>query len=211
MTQAETPENKTMEYIRMRGGIVRAKDAAKEGICRQDLYSLRDKGLLTQRGRGVFQIEGGSYIADKTILAVVALHYPHAVVCLTSALRFHGMTNEAPREVSIAVQRGTHAPALKFPIVKAHRFSGASFTEGIETHLINDVPVRVYSPEKTIVDCFRLMDRKGGGYPRIAIEAFKMYMERGDTKISEICRHAQRMRAWKKISPYVQMATHGKG
>jgi predicted transcriptional regulator of viral defense system len=201
-----------MEYIKMRGGIVRAKDAAKEGICRQDLYSLRDKGLLRQRGRGVFQLEGGSYLVDKTILAVVALHYPHAVVCLKSALRFHGMTNEMTWDVSIAVQRGTHAPALKFPKVEAHRFSGASFTEGIETHLINGVPVRVYSPEKTIVDCFRLMDRKGSGiYPGIALEAFKMYIERGDPKISDICVHAKRMRTWDKISPYVQMATHGMG
>lgn len=55
------------------------------------------------------------------------------------------------------------------------RLSGPSLTEGIETHSVEGVSVRVYSAAKTVADCFKIRNKIGLD---IAIEALKDCLSR---------------------------------
>ncbi|WP_222847384.1 type IV toxin-antitoxin system AbiEi family antitoxin domain-containing protein [Pontiella desulfatans] len=83
------------------------------------------------------------------------------MVYLISALSFHEITTQIPFEVSVAVPRNTTLPRLDYPPFDAHWFAGAAYDSGIETHVVDGVRVQVYSPEKTLADCFRFQSKLG--------------------------------------------------
>jgi predicted transcriptional regulator of viral defense system len=92
-------------------------------------------------------------------LVTVALRVPNAVICLISALAFHEMTTQIPHGVFVAIPIQSRRPELNHPPLFVHRFSGASYTAGVEEQRIDGVPVNIYSPEKTIADCFKFRNK----------------------------------------------------
>jgi predicted transcriptional regulator of viral defense system len=94
-------------------------------------------------------------------LATVAKRVPGGVVCLISALAFHELTTQIPHEVHLALRRSARTPALAYPPLHVFRFSDAAFAAGIELHLLDGVPVRIYGPEKTLADCFKFRNKIG--------------------------------------------------
>ena len=88
------------------------------------------------------------------MLAEVARRVPKGVVCLLSALRFHGLTTQAPFEVWLAIENKAITPKLDYPPLRIVRFSGAALTEGVEEHVVDDVTVRITCIAKTVADCF---------------------------------------------------------
>ena len=94
-------------------------------------------------------------------IITVALRIPNAVICLISALSYHNITTQIPHMVFIALEKGAETPRIDYPPISVHRLSGESFTAGIEVYEIDGVSVKVYSPEKTIVDCFKFRNKIG--------------------------------------------------
>ncbi len=46
----------------------------------------------------------------------------------------------------MAIDCKARKPSVEFPVLRIVRFSGRALSERIETHVIEAVPVRVYSP-----------------------------------------------------------------
>jgi predicted transcriptional regulator of viral defense system len=138
-------------------------------------------------------------------LVTVALRVPRAVVCLLSALDYHGITTQIPHEVQIALPHGTRAPRIDHPPVRVFTFSGAALSEGIDVVELDGIEVRIYAPAKTVVDCFRYRNKLGLD---VAIEALKMYLQNLDGRPAELLRYARRCRAERVILPYLE-ATQG--
>jgi hypothetical protein len=44
---------------------------------------------------------------------------------------------------------------MHYPPLRIVRFSGPALNEGIREHRIEDVPVKIYVPAKTVADCFK--------------------------------------------------------
>lgn len=97
------------------GGQLRMGEAIKRGISRYMLYKLRDKGIIEQISRGVYRLKDLPEIGNPD-LVTVSLRYPKSIVCLASALAFHGITTQIPHSVSVAVPRGSRAPSLDYPL-----------------------------------------------------------------------------------------------
>ncbi len=89
------------------------------------------------------------------------LRFRGGVVCLVSALSFHGIGRQLPHEVWIALDRRDRRPSLRYPRLRVLRFGGAALTEGIETHRLEDEEVRIYSPAKTVADAFKYRNKIG--------------------------------------------------
>ena len=134
-------------------------------------------------------------------LVTVAKRVPNGVICLISALAFHDLTTQIPHEVHLALPRGAEEPRLDFPPIRAFRFTGKSFTEGIETHRLDGVPVRIYSPEKTLADCFKFRNKIGLD---TVIEALRFYREQRSVKVDELLRFAAICRVTKVMRPYLE-------
>jgi predicted transcriptional regulator of viral defense system len=126
---------------------------------------------------------------------------PKGVICLISALSYHEITTEIPHQIYVALPRGAEPPRLDYPPLRIFWFSGPAFDEGIEDHVVDGIPVRVYSPEKTIADCFKYRNKIGLD---VVLEALKFYRQRKRFKVDELMRYARVCRVEKIIYPYVE-------
>ena len=189
-----------LQSIRAQGQFIRTAQALKVGIHPRTLYQLRDRGTLEQISRGVYRLAKQVPISDPDLFTVAA-RIPQGVICLVSALAVHGITTQIPRNVEIALPKGSESPRLDYPPITPHRFSVASFGAGIEVREVDGIPLRVYSPEKTIADCFKFRHQLGMD---VFLEALALYRQRKQANWAAILEYAQICRVGKAIKPYLE-------
>ncbi len=186
-----------LDLLRERGSL-RPRDLAEHGIPADYLDRLYRMGLADRVARGLYASPDAD-VGEHHSLAAAQQLVPNGVVCLLSALRFHGMTTQSPREVWLALPNKAWTPKVKSPRLRIVRFSGAALTEMIEEHRIEKVAVRVYSPAKTVADCFKYRNKIGLD---VALEALRdCYKQRKSTmdglwKAAKVCRMENVMRPY---------------
>ncbi|MEA3416227.1 MAG: type IV toxin-antitoxin system AbiEi family antitoxin domain-containing protein [Thermodesulfobacteriota bacterium] len=188
------------EIFRKHGDRLRMSEAIKHGITRYMLYSLRDKGVIEQVSRGIYRLVELPPISNPD-LVTVSLRFPNVVICLVSALAYHDITTQIPHDVSVAAPRDSRMPSLDYPPIHAHRFSNEAYKSGIEKHRIDGVYVKVYSPEKTLADCFKFRNKIGMD---VALEALKLYKTRMKFDLGELLKYAKICRVEKVMRPYLE-------
>lgn len=181
-------------------GVIRPRDLEEQGIPRSRLYALRDQGLLTAVGRGLYTVADLD-ITENHTLALVAKSVDHGVMCLLTALRFHGLTTQAPHRVWVAIHGDAHKPVIDYPPTRVVRMAGEALTAGVEKHSIEGVPVRVYGAAKTVADCFKFRNKIGTD---VAIEALRDFLSRRGRKIDELQKFARICRVTNVMRPYVE-------
>jgi len=186
--------------FRKHGSILRTNQILREGIHPDTLYTMRDSGSLVTVSRGVYRLADSSPLSSPD-LVTVAVRIPTAVICLISSLSFHDLTTQIPHEVHVALPKGAEEPRLDHPPVRTYRFSAGTFTEGVEIHELDGIGVQIYSPEKTIADCFKFRGRIGLD---TAIEALRLYRDRGDVRVNDIMQYSSICRVEKIIRPYLE-------
>src|ERR1700682_280494 len=129
--------------------VLQPKDFERMRIHPQVISRLVGKGHLIRVGRGRYVLPHAEH-SENLGLALVAAAVPQSVICLLSALRFHGIGTQAPHDVWIAVKQGAARPRLDYPPVRVTLVSGSAFTFGVERHQVDGVQVRIYSPAKTV-------------------------------------------------------------
>ena len=183
-----------------RGGLLRTTAVLQAGIHPRTLYEMRDKGIVEQLSRGLFRLASLPSLSNPD-LVTVALKVPRGVICLISALSYHEITTRIPHEIYVAVPRGTEPPRLQHPPLHVFWFTGHSFTEGIETHKVDGIRLRVYSPEKTLADCFKYRNKLGLD---TVLEALKLYRSRKRPNVDEIMKFARVCRVDRVMRPYLE-------
>jgi predicted transcriptional regulator of viral defense system len=186
--------------FRRHGGTLRTREAIKAGIYPRTLYQMRNQGMIEAIARGFYRLRNLPPLENPDLVSV-ALKVPRGVICLISALSFHEMTTQVPHAVHIALVPGTEPPRLEHPPVQVSWFSGRVFSEGIEAHDIDGVKVQVYSPEKTLADCFKHRNKIGID---VAVEALKLYRKRKPIRANELVRYAKICRVEKIMRPYLE-------
>ena len=189
-----------LEIFRHAGGILRTGQALRAGIHPRDLYALREAGGLEAVSRGVYRLADLPPFAEPD-LATVAARIPTAVIAVVSALHFHGLTTEIPHAVSIALPKGSSRPKLEWPPLRVYWFSGAMYTEGIETHERDGVRLKVYGAARTVADCFRLRNRLG---IEVALEALRTGLDERKFTPAEILSVAKTCRVARVVRPYLE-------
>lgn len=200
MTKESVVSHKAKALILEEGGIVRTRDALRLGIHPRTFYGLRDAGEIEELSRGLYRLSGQKPL-EHLDLVTVARRVPTAVVCLVSALSFHEMTTQVPHAVAIALPSGTKRPRIDFPPVAVYRFSPACYEPGVETHMLDGVSVKIYSPEKTLADCFKFRNRLGMD---VVLEALKLYRQRRPMKLNVLMAHAAECRVVSVMKPYLE-------
>jgi len=188
------------EIFRKHGGQLRMNEAIKHGITRYMLYSLRDKGIIERVSRGIYRLVELPPISNPD-LVTVSLRFPNAVICLVSALAWHDITTQIPHAVSVAIPKDSRMPSLDYPPIQVHKFSKEAYKSGIEEHLIDGVPVKVYNPEKTLADCFKFRNKIGMD---VALEALKLYKTRKKFDLGKLLKYARVCRVEKVMRPYLE-------
>lgn len=186
--------------FRQHGGILRTSEALRLGIHSRTLYAMRDSGVLEQLSRGLYRLAEFRPLSNPD-LVIVALKVPQAVICLVSALAFHELTTQIPHAVDIALPNRAERPRLDYPPLRIFWFSGPAWSEGIETHQVDDIPVRIYGPEKSVADSFKYRRKIGLD---VALEALKLYRQRSSFDVSELLRYARICRVEEVMRPYLE-------
>jgi predicted transcriptional regulator of viral defense system len=182
------------------GGVLRTGAALRAGIHPRTLYDMRDEGVVEELSRGLYRLADLPALRNPD-LVTVALKIPAGVVCLISALAYHEITTQIPHEVHLALPRGTEPPRLKHPPLRVFWFTGRSFTEGIETHKVDGIGLRVYSPEKTLADCFKYRNKLGLD---TVLEALRLCRSRKRPNVDDLMKFARVCRVEKVMRPYLE-------
>jgi predicted transcriptional regulator of viral defense system len=158
------------------------------------------RGEAHRVARGLYRVADAAATEHET-LATVSARVPGGIVCLLTALQFHGIGTQAPRYVWIAIDRKARLPRLGKLPVRIVRFSGPMLRYGVETRTLQGVTVRITSPARTVVDCFRYRRKLGLD---VALEALQDALRSKITTVSAIMRAAEACRARSIITPYVE-------
>jgi predicted transcriptional regulator of viral defense system len=175
-------------------------EALRLGINRKTLYAMRDAGVVDLVARGLFRLASLEPLAHPDLVAV-ATRVPRGVLCLISALSFHELTTQVPHRIDVALERGTRKPRLDYPPTRFYWFSGPAFRDGIEAHELDGAPVRIYDPEKTLVDCFRYRNQIGMD---VVLEAMKLWRERRRRKLDALLKYARMRHVERGMRPYLE-------
>ena len=194
-----TDRNKTLKLARRRQGVT-ARELAAAGIHRQVLSRLVAAGEVERIARGIYRLPEHP-ITEHHGLAVASTAVPHGVICLLSALQFHGIGTQLPSDVWLAIDRRARRPALKYPPLRVVRYTGAALTEGIETHQLEGQQVRVYNVAKTLADCFKYRNKIGLD---VALEALREAWRARRFKMAELDRYAAICRVQRVMRPYLE-------
>lgn len=153
-------------------------EARSTGLSDRKLYALRDAGLIEQLGRGLYRRADLSAEADPDLLEI-ALRAPEATLCLTTALAHHGLTDAIPATIDVALPRGHRHPHTQAP-VSWHSFAADTFEIGRDDLPLTDaVTIGLYSPERCVIDTFRMRHLEG---PEVAVEALRRWLRRRGTQ-----------------------------
>ncbi len=164
--------------------------AFSRGVHPRDLYAWRDGGEIVELSRGVFRRADAP---PATYLDLLAVSYraPRAIVCCVSAAAVHGLTDEQPVAVQVAVPNGTHPPRIDYPPTKVFRFDPRTFELGLSsTEAAVGESVRLYDAARTVTDLMRLRHRLGETTAHIALNR---YMTQPNGRPALLLRYAREL------------------
>jgi predicted transcriptional regulator of viral defense system len=195
----KTPSEKAVALVR-RTGVIRARELTREGVTREHLRRLLQRGQLQRIGVGLYSLPGAD-ISEHRSLAEACSRVPRGVICLLSALRFHNLTTQNPFEVWMAIPHKAWRPKGEGVRLRLMHLSGHVLTSGVEEHRIEGVPVRVFNPAKTVADCFKFRNKIGLD---VALEALRDYRRKHRSGMDELWRFAKVCRVTAVMRPYLE-------
>lgn len=196
---ADTHSQRVLDLAR-RKGLLRASDLSPIDAPRIVLTRLTAVGKLEKIGRGIYRLPD-AHASEHESLITVATRVPQAVFCLLTALQFHELTTQLPRQVWIAMPRGSHTPRIDYPPIRMVQFAGEAYTAGVEEIARDGVKLRVYGVAKTVADCFKHRNRIGLD---VALEALKDARTQGKASMDDIWRFAGIGRVANVMRPYLE-------
>jgi predicted transcriptional regulator of viral defense system len=183
-----------------RAGVLRPRDLDAHQIPRLYLQLAQERGLITRVGRGLY-IAADSQATVHHTLAEAAKRIPKGIICLLSALRLHDLTTQAPHEVWLAIGRKARLPHVDHPPIRIVRFSGESLQYGVQARKIEGVQIRVFTPAKTVADCFKYRNKIGLD---VAIEALRDCRRKRKASMDELWEAAKACRVARVMQPYLE-------
>jgi predicted transcriptional regulator of viral defense system len=156
------------------GGLVTRKQVEKAGISPYLLTRWVRHSKAERLQRGVYRLVDAPLQSHESLIEV-QLRIPYSVICLGSALAFHGLTMFIPKTVQIAVPRKRKPPKLEYPPLEVFYFADKFYNYGLESHTKAKHKLLVYSSEKTLCDLLRYKKQLGAD---LFNEGLKNYLSR---------------------------------
>ena len=202
MPPTTTSLDRAVTAFQQHRGTLRMGEALREGINRYTLHKMVETGLAERLSRGLYRLTELPEVGNPD-LVTVAGRVPGGVICLISALSFHDITTQIPHQVMIALNHElvSHPPRIEYPPIRVFWFGEEAFRAGVEVHEIDGFPVRIYSPEKTIADCFKYRHKIGLG---VAVEALRLFREGHDFRANVLLEFARVCRVQNVMMPYLE-------
>ena len=197
-----TQRQQARKFLAKRG-IARLNELRAAGVTAATVTRMERDGEIARLARGLYQLADAPLHAQHS-LAEAAKRVPKGVVCLVSALAYHGLTDQVPRRVWLAIGNKDWHPKSDRPPLRIVRFTESLLKDGVETHPIEGVPVKVFGVAKTIADSFR--HRRTIGLS-VALEGLQEALRQRKATPNEIARQAERGGVASVVRPYLEALT----
>jgi predicted transcriptional regulator of viral defense system len=184
-------------------GILRLVELRDAGVTAATIGRMERAGEVVRLARGVYQLADAEMDPNHS-LAEAAARVPRGVVCLVSALAYHGLTDQLPRSVWMAISQKDWAPRHQGVPIRIVRFADGLMREGIEACVIEGVTVKVFGVARTLADCFR--HRRTVGLA-VAIEGLREALRQRKATPAEIARQAAKGGVSTVVRPYLEALT----
>lgn len=199
---AESLASKATALLR-RNGLMRSAELRAAGITPTTIQRMVEAGQITRLSRGLYQLAEAPFDSQHD-LAEAAKRVPKGVICLTSALAYHGLTDQLPRRVWMAIGLKDWSPAIDRPPLRIVRMSQSLLSEDIDRALIEGVEVKIFNVIRSVVDAFRHERLVGRN---LAIEALREALRQRRATPAALADMAARRGAWTKVRPYLEAMT----
>lgn len=204
MSASDTATQRThaLSLLKQRG-MTRLAEFSEAGITATTVSRMERAGEVVRLARGLYQLPDAALDPQQS-LAEAARLVPKGVICLASALAFHGLTDQMPPKVWIAIGRKDWRPRLTYPPIRIARFSDELLRRSVDRKKIAGTPVPVFGVAKTVADLFRYHRTVGDA---LAIEGLRQALRQRKATPAEIAREAEAVGAWAKMEPYLMALT----
>jgi predicted transcriptional regulator of viral defense system len=206
---------KIIEFFRDHSGYARMKDLKAASFQTRDIGRLLREGSIVKVKPGLYKLAGigsgkithpavkvhgtGSVIGEGIIDISQAI--PEGVICLASALEFHGLTTFNPPEIYVAIPNDRKIPKIDYPPIKVFYFRDRFYKPGIEAIPTSHATVKIYNKEKTVCDMFRYRSKLGED---LALEGLRNYLNRKDADVTKLREYAGICRVKTSMIPYLK-------
>jgi predicted transcriptional regulator of viral defense system len=184
-------------------GMTRLAEFGEAGITATTVGRMERAGEVVRLARGLYQLPDAALDAQQSLAEATRL-VPKGVICLASALSFHGLTDQMPPKVWIAIGRKDWRPRLTYPPIRIARFSDELLRRSVERKKIAGTTVPVFGVAKTVADLFRYRRTVGDA---LAIEGLRQALRQSRATPAEIAREAEAAGVWSAMEPYVMALT----
>ena len=200
-----TPVTQRIQALALlkRQGMIRLTEFGEAGITATTVSRMEQAGEVVRLARGLYQLPDAALDPQQS-LAEAARLVPKGVICLGSALAFHGLTDQMPPKVWIAIGRKDWRPRVNYPPIRIARFSDELLQRGVEHKKIAGTPVPVFGVAKTVADLFRYRRTVGDA---LAIEGLRQALRQRKATPAEIARESKAAGVWATMEPYVMALT----
>ena len=202
MAKAAEIPNRSEPLARAFGiaSVLRSKELEARGISREVLRLATRDGKVERLGRGLYSLPDTA-ATEHHSLVVAATRVEGARISHLSALAFHGLTTQNPREVWLTIPRTMRKPETDAVPLRVVRCQADMLDDGTEWHEIEGARVPVYSVARTLVDLFRQRNKLGVD---VAIEALREAWRGKRFQLKELNRLAARFRMTLVMKPYLE-------
>jgi predicted transcriptional regulator of viral defense system len=201
-SDTSTQRSQALALLKRRG-MTRLAEFGEAGITATTVSRMEQAGEVVRLARGLYQLPDAALDPYQS-LAEAARLVPKGVICLASALAYHGLTDQMPPKVWIAIGRKAWRPRASYPPIRVTRFSDELLHRSVEHKKIAGTPVPVFGVAKTVADLFRYRRTVGDA---LALEGLRQALRQRKATPAAIAREAKVAGVWATMEPYVMALT----
>ena len=192
-------QNFIAEVANSDANIITTAELKAKNLNAYDIDKLVKEGHIERIKRGIYKISDES--GDYGKLQEAAFCIPNGVICLTSALYYHGLIKREPNQIAIAIPHKAKKPVLpKHLKIQLYYFTEPRYSLG--KTLFYDLGAECYDMEKSICDAIYYRKKLG---TEIAKEALITYLQRKDKDIDKLIEYGENLRVGKILKNYLEV------
>ena len=169
------------------------------------LHKMVEDGALEQVKRGLYRLPADK-LPEHEIFTFdyfdAAVGVPKGIFCLATALYYHGLSTQRPSRFDMAIPRSQRKPKLFSVSVRFYRFKEPYYSYDIKHIATPMATIKMYGPEKSICDAFRLRRIVGED---LAMESLNAYLKRSRKDINKLLEMAAFCKVKHLIEPVVKV------
>lgn len=189
---------KLIRYFQ-RNGYATMKELRAEGFQTRDIRFLVDNGKIEKIKPGLYKL--ADLDVERSGFIDVCKSVPKGIICLISALEYHGLSTINPGQIHVAIPHSEKSVNINFPPVQFYYFRDNYYDLGIEEITTKEGIFKIYNAEKTICDMFRYRNKLGED---LALEGLKNYLKRKDADLIKLQDYAVKCRVKSILLPYLK-------